>query len=290
MNPQYIRDVGVAKYVLRTLIRQFFKRVLRRGLRFRLPTGLRIHLPADSAFGSEVFVTGADVDCGSEALFARYLDPEGDVIDAGANIGYYTCYLAPLVRHVWAFEPDPRILGVLRRNAAQGVNITVCDRALFSEPGTMKLDVSNRPEVNALVSDEQATGKAIEVSVDTIDDVAASQIGGAVTGIKIDVEGSDLAVLMGARATLRRDQPLVLTEFNTGEGQRNTDMALFSLTGELDYHVFGYVRLPGAGSSRFALCRIDGTDRKTADCKMLFLVPARLVQAFEAEVSRHNGE
>lgn len=62
----------------------------RQPFRFRLPTGLSMNLPEDSFFGRDVYVTNADVDWGSEALFSRYLDLQGDFIDVGANIGYYS--------------------------------------------------------------------------------------------------------------------------------------------------------------------------------------------------------
>ena len=62
----------------------------RQPFRFRLPTGLSMTLPKDSFSGRDVYVTNADVDWGSEALFSRYLDLQGDFIDVGANIGYYS--------------------------------------------------------------------------------------------------------------------------------------------------------------------------------------------------------
>jgi hypothetical protein len=52
-------------------VRQFYKRVLRRDLRMKLPTGLPIVLPRSSQFGSEAYVTNANVDLGAEALLAR---------------------------------------------------------------------------------------------------------------------------------------------------------------------------------------------------------------------------
>ena len=109
MNLQYIAEVGLFRFIARSLVRQFFKRVLRRGIVYRLPTGCRIYLPPENGGASEVYVTGASVDHGSEKIFLKYLDSDKDVIDVGANIGYYACLVSPCVRHVWAFEPDTRL-------------------------------------------------------------------------------------------------------------------------------------------------------------------------------------
>lgn len=285
MNRTYIADVGPVRFFLRTLIRQVFKRILRRGVRFRLPTGLTMHLPRDSAFGSEIFVTGGQVDRGAEELFTRSLDADRDVIDAGANIGYYAMYVAPHVNRVWAFEPDPRTLPALTSNASRAPNIEVIDRALLSSPGEMSFDISGRHEVSALVDAESAAGVTIKVAVDTIDGFVAANPAIAVTGIKIDVEGNDMAVLKGARETLARDQPLVLTEFNVGDGSANSETDLVSFAADISYTLFGFIRLSGAAAPRYKLRRLGHGGNPIGDSKMIFMVPSRLQRAFEAEIS-----
>lgn len=284
MNWAYIAEIGPGRYFRRTLMRQVFKRVLRRGLEYRLSTGLTMYLPPGSAFGSEVFVSGADVDHGAENLFMRSLDADRDVIDAGANIGYYTMYAAPLVNRVWAFEPDPRTLPGLKLNAARASNIEVVERALFSAPGEMSFDISGRHEVSTLLDAEAADGGSIKVAVDTIDRFVAADPAIAVTGIKIDVEGKDMAVLVGARETLVRDQPLVLTEFNVGEGSINNETELLSFAADISYTLFGFVRSAGAAAPRYILRHLGPGGSPISGSKMVFMVPARLHQAFESEI------
>lgn len=288
MNWAYIAEVGIFRYFLRTFLRQFAKRVLRRGLKFRLPTGLTMHLPRNSAFGSEVFVTGAQVDHGAESLFAGSLDAEGDVIDAGANIGYYSMYVAPRARRVWAFEPDPRVLLDLAINAAGVSNIEVVDRALFSTPGTMFLDTSGRPEVNRLVDGVPSDPELIRVKIDSIDHFVAGNPEIRVTGIKIDVEGKDMAVLRGARATMTRDQPIVLTEFSVGEESANDEMDLLRFAADISYALYGFIRLSDDARSRYTLRRLGDGGDPIGRCKMIFLVPARLQPSFAARISQQS--
>ncbi len=52
--------------------------------------------------------SGANTDWGSEALLMRHLEPDSVFIDVGAQVSYYALYAAPLVRKVYAFEPDAR--------------------------------------------------------------------------------------------------------------------------------------------------------------------------------------
>ncbi len=108
MNKPFILSVGVLPWVTRTAIRQFTKRVLRRGIRMRLPTGTSFMIPRNSLAGSTVYITQADVDYGSEALLARLASKRTGFLDVGANIGYYSAYMAPGFSFVYAFEPDAR--------------------------------------------------------------------------------------------------------------------------------------------------------------------------------------
>ena len=285
MNWTYVRDVGIVRYAVRTAVRQVFKRVLGRGIDYRLPTGVTMHLPAASRFGSEVYVTGARVDSGAEALLVRHLDADGDFVDAGANIGYYALYAAPRVRRVWAFEPNPATLEILRANAARAGNIEVVPQALFSRPGRMTLDVGSESEISHLVTPGAggAGGAAtVEVEVTTLDDFVVARPDVRIAGIKIDVEGADLAVLEGAKATIARDRPLVLTEFSESAGNRPEDLAAFAAG--LGYAMHAFVRT--AGPSRFALRAVDAADIAAGRCKMIFLVPERLAAAFSAPADK----
>jgi len=113
-----IKQHGALRFAARFVVRQFYKRILRRDYPYRLPTGLVLHCPPGNSFGSEVILSGADVDWGAEQILARFLEPHGAFIDVGAHIGYYSLYMRPLVREVHAFEPDRRNFVWLQRNCA----------------------------------------------------------------------------------------------------------------------------------------------------------------------------
>src|SRR4051794_18164308 len=62
-----------------------------------------------------------------------------NAVDAGAYKGAYTWFLARRARHVWAFEPNPKIFELLRRAAP--ANVTALPTALSNRSGTTELRI-----------------------------------------------------------------------------------------------------------------------------------------------------
>src|SRR4051812_7940229 len=98
MNLRFARQVGVQRWLYRTILWKVRARLMRRNQCLRLPTGLTLQLPFDSRFAGEAYVTNGNVDHGAEQTLTRFIDPRSDVLDIGANIGYYSVYLAPRAR------------------------------------------------------------------------------------------------------------------------------------------------------------------------------------------------
>jgi FkbM family methyltransferase len=270
INSEFVKEVGTFTWVRRTIVRQFSKRVLGKDNSVVLPTGLRMLLPRASKFASEVFITGSNVDWGSEELFANHLDASGVVLDVGANIGYYSLYMLPRAAVVHAFEPDPRALPVLRLNLAGHSNAHVHSVAVGNCVGKSSFILEPNSEVSHLSDSSTHHGEErYEVDVTTIDQFVAEK-DLHITGIKIDVEGADLDVIEGAIQTLGSQAPLVLTETMPEE-------RLFGLIRPLSYKVFAFIKHPN--TSRFQLQEIAGVS--TFHTKMLFLVPTRLQSTFE---------
>jgi FkbM family methyltransferase len=243
-----------------------------------------MNLPAASPTASEVYITDANVDWGSEALLLRHLDASGYFLDVGANIGYYALLAAPVVARVFAFEPDPRNWPTLEVNARLAGNVEVVRKAVWRETGTLALDVGGNSGISFLRPG--GGDETVEAEVTTLDDFTTGLGGCAVTGIKIDVEGLDLDVLRGGLSLLRDHQPLVLTEFTLSEGRGNDPDALFALTEGAGYAVYAYVRRPVCGGQRFFLRSIDRRSFDATILKMLFLVPGRLQPSFAAEAGQ----
>lgn len=267
INSDYIRQVGWLKWTCRSALRQVEKRLLHRDSRLRLPTGLTIILPRQSQNATEVFVTNADMDWGAEALLARFADRQGDFLDIGAHIGYYSVYLSPLVRRAFAFEPNPELQVALQVNAKLAGNIQVVPIAVSSRTGAGRLTIRG----SATSTLEQAIGPSVEVPLTTIDDFLAARPNIEVALIKTDIEGHDLYALQGAAKTVARCQPLILTECNRVE--------LWSLCGQWSYSIFAFTR--DRANLKVSFRRMSPEDARARWYKMLFLVPPRLEAAFE---------
>lgn len=268
-NLKLARDIGWLAFLRRTLIRQTYKRVLRRDYAFRLPTGLEILLPPDNSFTSEVILTHANVDWGAEAEMARHLDAKGVFLDVGAHIGYYSLYMRPLVREVHAFEPDSRTLRHLRKNLDRHPGMHVHAEAVSDRPGKASFTLDRHAELSRMEATAPGKeGNRTEVTVVSLDEFAEpSQL--AVTGIKIDVEGNDYLVLQGANRLVDRCQPLILTE-------AVADDALFRWAESHAYRIFAMVCDRKSGRRQFR----GLTAPEQIWTKMLFLVPHRLLPEF----------
>ena len=289
MNLAFAREVGLVKYFARRLALLLLYQIPRRVPRMRLPSGSVMNLPCGSFFARDVYVTRADVDWGSEALFCSRLDPAGDFVDVGANIGYYSAYVAPLVRRVISFDPDPRNHATLEANVRAAGNVSIQKMALSSHEGDVLLELGDESSVSKLATEpDRVTGKTLAVHATTLDAFARSPSDLRISGIKLDTEGHELAILRGGVETIRRDQPLILSELMRwpgGGGEREFG-ELTEFANELGYTLFartqrtrGFIR-----RARFRLLRLDSAATFSAYAtKMIFLVPARLRVVFDAE-------
>lgn len=147
---------------------------------------------------------------------------DGDVvIDAGAYKGGYTFTMRDCVGdhgRVFAFEPQPELAAFLRRGvAAYGWdNVHIEEAGLSDRPGEGTLHTAlNEPAQTASVLPENADSDArvYPIRLESIDAfVERTELCHAVSFIKVDVEGNELATFRGAERLLRRDRPRLLFE------------------------------------------------------------------------------
>ena len=148
---------------------------------------------------------------------ARTVPPTGLSIDAGCNIGLSTILLARCRPEatVIAIDPSPVNIAFLRKNLAANAitNVEVVEAALSDRPGTLNLHVSGA--WSHIVGAAHLTPglASVAVPVRTLDQLVAGR--GPVSFVKIDTEGHEPHVLVGGRAMIERDRPLMLMEFNT---------------------------------------------------------------------------
>lgn len=160
-------------------------------------------------------------------------------LDIGANRGYYTYHLARLFRRVEAFEPNPAVLGYL--TAWRAPNVTVHTVALSSAAGVLELFipiVNGAPQTGWASFDRQNLPEALEFQVIQVPVLPLDTYGlEAVSFIKMDVEGHEPAVLVGATKTIEAHRPVVLLEVK--EKNRECVFSFFLQRGYGAYRVRG---------------------------------------------------
>ncbi|HEY1988066.1 MAG TPA: FkbM family methyltransferase [Acidimicrobiales bacterium] len=152
----------------------------------------------------------------------RYLRPGDHFVDVGANVGVFSTLVGtriPDVR-ITAVEPFPPVREELEANLAlNNLDVTVIGGALSDAAGEATFEVLDRDALNRLAPDGSANPPSgsehsvITVPVTTLDDLVGSDPPAL---IKIDVEGSELLVMKGARKLLAGAgaTPVILFEHN----------------------------------------------------------------------------
>jgi len=177
------------------------------------------------------------------SLMAHVLRPDHTCVDVGAHAGAVledVVRLAPEGRH-HAFEPLPDMAAAL---AARFPQVEVHALALSDVTTTREfVHMVDDPGWSGFVERPTPGGQtARRISVPTapLDDVLPA--GTTVDFLKIDVEGAELEVLRGARATIERSRPVIVLEHGLGSAD-------FYGTGPDSVHAL----LAGAGLRVFTL-------------------------------------
>lgn len=162
----------------------------------------------------QFFDNGGAVD--EIASFIRLASPAGTLFDVGASKGVFSqifCLLDPAKRAI-SFEPSPaamadaRALAELNRCESR---ITFRQTAVGRESGRSAGHVS--PGGFASIEDARPGRTVQEFEMTSLDDEVAA-LGVAPDLLKIDVEGYEYEVLLGARKLLRRKKPALCLELH----------------------------------------------------------------------------
>lgn len=168
--------------------------------------------------GSMVF---GDLETSVQEGLVRHLGPGGVLYDIGANVGFFALFGARLAGgegQVYAFEPSPANAAAIQANAAlnEFSNIVVIDRAVGAHGGSARLQLVEDQSWSKLeeYGAHPETTQVIDVELVSIDELLGAGKLRPPTVVKIDVEGAELAVIEGMRATLAEHRPAVICELH----------------------------------------------------------------------------
>ncbi len=159
-----------------------------------------------------------------------YIKPGDTVVDVGANIGTHSEAYAKATAgvdggRVLCFEPNPLPFECLRRNMMGHGHVEVFNYGLGAHAGHAGMQMSDNVGASYMVPGEG-------FKIVPLDDLALTRL----DFCKVDVEGFELAFLIGAAKTIAQFRPVMVIEMNPGALARN---------GVLPEDIYGWLRLRG---------------------------------------------
>ncbi len=154
--------------------------------------------------------------------FDAILEPGAVYFDVGAHIGFHAVFAAHRVGpqgRVFAFEADPRVHERLARNLSQFSWAQAVNSAVWDRTGSLTFERSSTRNESGwgTVSAVRDFGKGEHVEVPSValDDWFQDLHLERWDAMKLDAEGSELAVLRGAQSLLEKFRPFLIVEINT---------------------------------------------------------------------------
>lgn len=189
----------------------------------------------------------------AQVAYMHILNKNNPVIfDVGANIGTFTSWMAKAFPNpqIYAFEPQRIVYQMLCGNMA--INNIDCVYAYNLALGkTNSMSEIFEPDYNhmqnyggfSLVGDTiPRSNKKSNVEIVTIDEFVSKYHIKWVDFIKVDAEGMDLDVLIGASKTISECKPTILVEYDNSVpgGVDNSKQNLEILVGELSKYNYQF--------------------------------------------------
>ena len=178
--------------------------------------------PTDSHPGasSSILLRGGFYEPESTDLFRRSLAEGAVVLDIGANIGWYTLLAGKAVGpsgKVVACEPEPHSVRLLERSVKLNrlTNVVLVEKCVSDKNGDAILHLSATNAGGHSILQSADSVSDVRVDSITIDELCHQLSLERVDVIKMDAEGAEPLIFVGASSLLSRAQPRhVLMEYS----------------------------------------------------------------------------
>jgi FkbM family methyltransferase len=171
-----------------------------------------------------------------DRVLRRFLKPGFVACDLGANVGYYTLWMARLADelegHVYAFEPEPANVSQIRKNLELNDllnRVEVVQSVVADRTGTVEFLRGESMASGSLVL-EWARGsrtdtcqiESVHVASTTLDDFFFNSVAprSGPDFLKIDIEGAGRTALAEMTRCFARSRPVVLGESHSPDEDR----------------------------------------------------------------------
>lgn len=148
-----------------------------------------------------------------ERYLEEFMIPKnnGCFVDVGASVGHWTLFVAKRGFEVHAFEPSPTPYHILENRTKSYRSINVYRYALGETNSVATLNLHNSYTIDSLVKKRANFIGQTQVFVRTLDSFDFMNVG----LIKIDTEGYEVPILLGARKTILEYKPRLIIEVHT---------------------------------------------------------------------------
>jgi len=186
----------------------------------------------------------------STEIVRKYVQPEKDVLDVGANIGLFSVLFSNLINDenkVLALEPNPTALKHLYKNI-EGNNwinkVVVYEGVATNKKDSFHMNVIDGLEEYSSLGEiihpkvAEKVSKRIKVNGNTIDNLV-KDFNLNPGFMKIDAEGAEFEILRGAIDTITQFKPIILSEMSDRllKAQGASSIRVLKLLEELNYNV-----------------------------------------------------
>ena len=190
-----------------------------------------------------------------QIAISRLLRPGQTFFDIGANAGYFTLLASRCVGssgRVVAVEPLPRNIEMMEKHIAINdiSNVLIVRKAISNFIGTALFSVEGH------ATSRLSTEGQVPVEVTTLD-ALVEELGALPDLVKVDIEGTEIDLLRGAKKVLEKFRPVIFLDVHSEEIFNN----LLEIVPGLEYEIRD----------------LDGTDvRSPGFREEVVLVPAEL--------------
>jgi FkbM family methyltransferase len=140
----------------------------------------------------------------------------GTALDIGANIGNHSLFFSDFFSKVKSYEPNKRTYLALNANSQLVENIETYNFGISDKECKLILHTNKNNVGGSFISNTHEKFENLllqEIQLFKLDDIIDENE--KIKLIKIDVEGHECKTLLGAKATIMKNSPLILFELNS---------------------------------------------------------------------------
>ncbi|MEO8146599.1 MAG: FkbM family methyltransferase [Bacteroidia bacterium] len=175
-------------------------------------------------------------------LASKLIKPGANVLDIGANVGFYGRHFVKCVGstgHVYCFEPDVINYKHLQHELKGFSNVTLLQKAVAAESGSLTLYTSDLLNIDHRTYEPEHYSEKYSVEKISIDGFVNDKF--KVDFIKMDIQGFEMDALKGMTETLKANREIVLlTEFWPYglQAAGSSATAVFDFLKQLEFNIY----------------------------------------------------